>query len=247
VSAPSGRHATAEGVVATCLKTTRCGTSAALGATSVTSAGCLGSCFVYVCWPTRAGTLVVVDALSSKQMCANRWIDGPRRRDQSPSWVHRHLQRGGQRRYRTSHPGSGRRWEFPSGSADAPGDVDATVAAARELREEPGLTAGTLLLLDTLDVAPGMSSQQCRVFVATDLTHGVAQRELEEQDMRSAWFSRREIEGLICDGTISDVKSIAGYTRSCCCTATAPRIRLCEVRSNVHGWLVRERSHQDAR
>jgi len=156
-------------------------------------------------------------------MCANRWIDGPRRRDQSPSWVHRHLQRGGQRRYRTSHPGSGRRWEFPSGSADAPGDVDATVAAARELREEPGLTAGTLLLLDTLDVAPGMSSQQCRVFVATDLTHGVAQRELEEQDMRSAWFSRREIEGLICDGTISDVKCPSRATHARAAAPLRPR------------------------
>ncbi len=30
-----------------------------------------------------------------------------------------------------------------------------------------------------------------KVFLATDLTHGAPQRELEEQDMRSVWFTRR--------------------------------------------------------
>ena len=38
------------------------------------------------------------------------------------------------------HVVGGRRWEFPSGSIDAH-DVDAAGAAARELREETGLSA----------------------------------------------------------------------------------------------------------
>ncbi len=64
----------------------------------------------------------------------------------------------------------------------------------------------------TLDVAPGMFSQRCRVFLATDLTRGAPQRELEEHDMRSAWFTRADVERMINDGTITDAKSIAAYT-----------------------------------
>ena len=110
------------------------------------------------------------------------------------------------------YPVAGRRWEFPSGTADPRLDVDAAALAARELREETGLSAGRLTQLGTLDVAPGMFSQRCRVFLAGDLTEGAPQRELEEQDMQSAWFSRAEVERMINDGTITDAKSVAAYT-----------------------------------
>ena len=76
------------------------------------------------------------------------------------------------------YPVAGRRWEFPSGTADQALDVDAAALAARELREETGLAAGTLTPLGTLDVAPSMFSQRCAVFLATDLTAGPPQREL---------------------------------------------------------------------
>ena len=110
------------------------------------------------------------------------------------------------------YPVAGRRWEFPSGSADQRLDVDAAALAARELREETGLTAGFLTLLGTLDVAPGMLSQRCRVFLATDLTYGEPQRELAEQDMRSSWCTRADVEQMIVDGTMADAKSTAAYT-----------------------------------
>jgi len=109
------------------------------------------------------------------------------------------------------YPVAGRRWEFPSGSADQRLDADAAALAARELREETGLTAGRLTLLGTLDVAPGMFSQRCRVFVATDLSYGEPQRELAEQDMRSSWFTRADVERMIVDGTVTDAKSAAAY------------------------------------
>ncbi len=47
--------------------------------------------------------------------------------------------------------------------------------------------------------------------LATDLTPGPPQRDLEEQDMRATWFARSEVERMIRDGTISDAKSIAAY------------------------------------
>lgn len=109
------------------------------------------------------------------------------------------------------YPVAGRLWEFPSGSSDPQLDVDAATAAARELREEAGLMAGRLTPLGTLDVAPGMFSQRCRVFLATDLADGAPQRELEEQDMRSASFTRSDVERMIRDGAITDAKSIAAY------------------------------------
>jgi 8-oxo-dGTP pyrophosphatase MutT (NUDIX family) len=110
------------------------------------------------------------------------------------------------------YPVTGRRWEFPSGSADQNLDVDVAALAARELREETGLTARRLTPLGTLDVAPGMVSQRCGVFLATDLTSGEPQRELAEQDMRSSWFTRAAVERMIVDGTMTDAKSAAAYT-----------------------------------
>ena len=110
------------------------------------------------------------------------------------------------------HPVAGPRWEFPSGTADQRLDAHASALAARELREETGLSAGNLIPLGTLDVAPGMLSHRCRVVLATGLSPGAPQRELEEQDMRSAWFTRADVERMILDGTITDAKSIAAYT-----------------------------------
>ena len=110
------------------------------------------------------------------------------------------------------YPVAGRRWEFPSGSADQRLDVDAAALAVRELREETGLAAGRLTQIGTLDITPSLLSQRCTVFLATNLTQGAPQRELAEQDMQSAWFTRADVERMICDGTITDAKSTAAYT-----------------------------------
>jgi 8-oxo-dGTP pyrophosphatase MutT (NUDIX family) len=104
-----------------------------------------------------------------------------------------------------------RRWEFPQGTAPDRADSEPAELAARELREETGLRAGRMVQVGLLDVAPGMSSQRGRVFLASDLTQGDPERELEEQDMRSAWFSRAQVEQMITEGDITDAQSIAAY------------------------------------
>jgi len=104
-----------------------------------------------------------------------------------------------------------RRWEFPQGTAPDRADLDPAELAVRELREETGLSAGNMLRLGLLDVAPGMSSQRGWVFLATELTEGEHEREHEEQDMRSAWFTRTELERMITDGEITDAQTIAAY------------------------------------
>lgn len=83
--------------------------------------------------------------------------------------------------------------------------------AARELREETGLRAEAMTIIGQLDVAPGMSSQRGLVFHATGITEGEHAREHEEQDMRSAWFARTEVERMMRDGDITDAQSIAAY------------------------------------
>jgi 8-oxo-dGTP pyrophosphatase MutT (NUDIX family) len=108
-----------------------------------------------------------------------------------------------------------RRWEFPQGTApgtlegDEPPPAD---LAADELREETGLRAASMLVLGQLDVAPGMSSQRGWVFLATGITEGDHEREHEEQDMHSEWFTGAQIERMIVDGTITDAQTIAAWT-----------------------------------
>ena len=107
-----------------------------------------------------------------------------------------------------------RRWEFPQGTApESPDGTQPTPEelAARELREETGLRAESMQVLGQLDVAPGMSSQRGWVFLATGLTEGDHEREPEEQDMRSEWFTGAQLEAMIVDGTITDAQTIAAW------------------------------------
>jgi 8-oxo-dGTP pyrophosphatase MutT (NUDIX family) len=105
-----------------------------------------------------------------------------------------------------------RRWEFPQGTGPGLADVEPAALAEQELREETGLRAESIVFLGLLDVAAGISSQRGRVFLATGITEGEHEREHEEQDMHSAWFSRAELQQMIVEGEITDAQSIAAWT-----------------------------------
>jgi 8-oxo-dGDP phosphatase len=109
------------------------------------------------------------------------------------------------------YPLGARRWEFPQGSAPDLREAEPCELAARELREETGLRATSFEALGQLDVAAGMSSQRGWVFLATGIVEGEADREHEEQDMRSEWFSRDDVEEMMRSGVIADAQSIAAY------------------------------------
>jgi 8-oxo-dGTP pyrophosphatase MutT (NUDIX family) len=104
-----------------------------------------------------------------------------------------------------------RRWEFPQGTAPDRADVDPAELAARELREETGLVAGSITEIGVIDTAAGMCSQRGRVFLATELVAGAPQREHEEQDMRCGWFTRAEFEAMAARGEVTDAQSLAAY------------------------------------
>jgi ADP-ribose pyrophosphatase len=109
------------------------------------------------------------------------------------------------------YPVGARRWEFPQGTAPGVADTEPFELAERELREETGLRATSFEPLGQIDIAPGMSSQRGWVFLATGIAEGESDREHEEQDMRSAWFSRDEVEQMIRSSVIVDSQSIAAY------------------------------------
>ncbi len=104
-----------------------------------------------------------------------------------------------------------RRWEFPQGTAPEQEHLDPADLAVRELREETGLRAASMTALGQLDVAPGMSSQRGWVFLATGITEGEHEREHEEQDMHSEWFSRGAVERMIRDNELTDAQTIAAW------------------------------------
>ena len=109
------------------------------------------------------------------------------------------------------YPVGARRWEFPMGTAPERAEADPAELAARELAEETGLVAGRMELLGRLDIAPGMSSQREHVFLATELTAGAPDREHQEQDMRTAWFTIAEFEAAVRAGGIVDAQTLAAY------------------------------------
>ncbi len=109
------------------------------------------------------------------------------------------------------YPLAMRRWEFPQGTAPDRASMPAQELAARELREETGLTAASMEYLGLLDVAPGLSSQRGRVFLARGLTQGAPEREATEADMASAWVTRVRFEAMVRAGEVTDAQSIAAY------------------------------------
>ncbi|MFI7442148.1 NUDIX domain-containing protein [Nonomuraea indica] len=110
------------------------------------------------------------------------------------------------------YPVRARSWEFPQGTFPHLATGDPEVLAREELRQETGLTAGRIRHLGRLDSAKGVSAQGFDVFLAADLTHGEAELEPEEQDLRHQWFPRREVEAMIRRGDITDAATLAAYT-----------------------------------
>ena len=81
--------------------------------------------------------------------------------------------------------------------------------AAIELAEETGIRAGRLERLGFLHHGYGRSTNGFHAFYATELTPGPAEREVEEQDMRSGAFTRDELWALVAAGVMTDAASLA--------------------------------------
>ena len=103
-------------------------------------------------------------------------------------------------------------WEFPQGTL--PGMAvagDPEQLAREELRQETGMTAGEMRHLGHLHCAHGLVRQGFDVFVASGLTPGTPELEIEEQDLRCRWFGRAGVEEMIRRGGITDDSTLAAY------------------------------------
>ncbi|MFC8045395.1 NUDIX domain-containing protein [Nocardia sp. NPDC057353] len=109
------------------------------------------------------------------------------------------------------YPLRARSWEFPAGGFPAGVSGTPEQLAAAELVEETGFTAGRWERLGRVHSANSMTGEGAEVFLATELVPGEPRREQTEQDMRQRWFSRREVEGMIRAGVITDGPSLAAY------------------------------------
>lgn len=86
-------------------------------------------------------------------------------------------------------------------------------AAYKELQEETGYTAGSMLHLGSFRASNGLIKAQEEIFLATDLTSGKQELEIGEKDFRVIKLTLEEVNELIDDNKIKDSFSIIGIKK----------------------------------
>lgn len=109
------------------------------------------------------------------------------------------------------YPVARRSWEFPQGTWPDGRTAPTDELARAELSEETGLRAGRLDRIGRMAIAPGLTSQECEVFLATELTPGPTAREVTEQGMAQRWFSHADLNAMIAAGDIFDAITLGAF------------------------------------
>ena len=96
--------------------------------------------------------------------------------------------------------------ELPAGTRD--GDEPFEECAAREIREETGMEAGTLKHVGSFYLAPGYSTEYMGVFLATDLKHNPLEAD-DDEFLSVEKIPVKEAFALAERGNMPDAKSLA--------------------------------------
>lgn len=96
--------------------------------------------------------------------------------------------------------------ELPAGTRD--GDEPFEDCAAREIREETGMEAGTLKHVGSFYLAPGYSTEYMGVFLATDLKHNPLEAD-DDEFLSVEKIPVKEAFNMAERGDMPDAKSLA--------------------------------------
>lgn len=102
--------------------------------------------------------------------------------------------------------------ELPAGTRDSI-DEPYEECAAREIREETGMEAGTLIKIGDFYLAPGYSTEFMGVFLATDLKHNPLDPDADEF-LSVEKISVRKVFDMAERGEMPDAKSLAALLLS---------------------------------
>lgn len=98
--------------------------------------------------------------------------------------------------------------EIPAGKLDSASE-DPLLCARRELREETGLTASSMVPLTAMCTTPGFSSEIIHIYLATGLTQSESQPD-EDEFLSFTWESFPHMVNLARAGGIPDGKTALG-------------------------------------
>ena len=98
--------------------------------------------------------------------------------------------------------------EVPAGKLEK--DEDPFICAERELTEETGYKAGSIIKLGEIYTTPGFCTEILHIYLARELSPGDHNREEGEHGMEVLELTLDEIEKMIGNGEIVDAKTICG-------------------------------------
>jgi ADP-ribose pyrophosphatase len=99
--------------------------------------------------------------------------------------------------------------ELPAGCLDVPGE-DETTAIVRELSEETGYAARSMIYLGCIHSSPGFSSERTHIFATEGLAAARTAHPAEDEFLDLVQVPFEEALAMIKRGEIKDAKTIAG-------------------------------------
>lgn len=101
--------------------------------------------------------------------------------------------------------------EMPQGAWENNYEVEPTILAAAELKEETGLRAKRMQHVGYQYLAYGFCSQGYHVFLASDFEHGAQELDAEEEGLICKKIPLKKFEQMILSGEIKDATSVNAF------------------------------------
>jgi ADP-ribose pyrophosphatase len=101
-------------------------------------------------------------------------------------------------------------WEFPAGTRGTGESHER--CAVRELEEEAGLVADSMVRMGSIFTAPGFTDEEIVLFVATGLRETKQNLDDDEVIVAVQRFSLEDLEAMLARGELQDAKSLSALS-----------------------------------